>query len=144
MSDSGNVVLPEINPLIPNGIENFVPSCIVCRNPVPLKRATGRAKDTCSPECQKVRQAYRRWVVRRTKCPNCYHPSTPEERADFLRWRKDRGMLREKGGRPPVKLRQTLAEAIATLREYMAPEDADLGSAIERLQKVLDTEMAKV
>ena len=43
-----------------------------------------------------------------------------------------------------MKLRQTLAEAIATLREYMAPEDADLGSAIERLQKVLDTEMAKV
>ncbi len=144
MSDSGNITLPEINPLIPNGIENFVPSCIVCRSPVPAKRATGRSKDTCSPECHKVRQAYRKWVIRKSKCPNCYHPSTPEERRDFLRWRKDRGQIREHGGRPPVKLRQSFAEAVAALRDYLAPEDADLAARIERLQKVLDSELAKV
>lgn len=143
MSDSANVALQEINPLIPDGIENFVPSCIVCRKPVPAKRATGRSKDTCSAECHKVRQAYRKMVIRNSKCPNCYHPSTPEERRDFVRWRKDRGQIREKGGRPPVKLRQSFGEALAALRDYLAPEDADLGALIERLQKVLDTEMAK-
>ena len=129
-----------VNPLIPDGIENFVPSCIVCRSPVPLKRATGRSKDTCSPACHKVRQAYRRFVLHNSKCRTCFHPSTPEERRDFVRWRKDRGQLRERGGRPPVKLRETLQAALDELRFYLAPEDAYLESRIGEFQKILDAQ----
>jgi len=91
------------NPLIPEGIEKFVPSCVVCKAPVPKKRATSRSKDTCSKECQAVLRAYRKFNIESRYCPSCYHPSTPEERKEFRLWRKHRGDLRERPGRPPVK-----------------------------------------
>ena|ERR1700733_10407557 len=98
---------PEILTLIPNGIENFCPHCIVCTSPVPASRARGRSKDTCSPACHAVRQLYRRFVVQTSKCIACFHPATPEERADFKEWRKDRGHLRRKTGKP-LKLKSDL------------------------------------
>lgn len=93
---------PEIAALIPDGIEKFVPSCIVCRKPVPLHRARGRSKDTCSPECGKVRALYRRYVLSTSKCVSCLHPSSPQEREDFKQWRRDRRQLKKKG-RPKGK-----------------------------------------
>lgn len=90
----------EILVLIPNGIENFVPSCVVCKRPVPARRATSRSKNTCSNNCNAVLQMFRRWNLFRRKCPTCYHPSTPEERQDFKAWRKERKQLRMKPGKP--------------------------------------------
>jgi hypothetical protein len=77
--------------------------CIICTEPIPAKRARGRSKDTCGPECHAKLRAYRKWVVQTSKCPNCYHPATPEERADFKAWRKARGHVREKRGNPRRK-----------------------------------------
>jgi hypothetical protein len=90
-----------IEELIPNGIENFVPRCIVCTEPVSLKRSRGRSKATCSPVCNDVLKRWRIYVVQTSRCPNCYHPSSPEERDLFRQWRKDRGDRRSKRGRPP-------------------------------------------
>lgn len=93
---------PEVLALIPNGIENFIPRCIVCTKAVPANRARGRSKDTCSPACHAVRQLYRKWVLQTSKCLACLHPSTPKEREEFRNWRKDRGDVRRKKGRPEL------------------------------------------
>ena len=117
-------VSPPVNPLIPEGIENFVPSCVVCRQPVPSRRATGRSKDTCSPACQKVLRKFREYNLKRTRCPACYHPSTPSERQDFIAWRKARGDRREGRGRPPLSreknLRIALQSAVDLLKAHRA------------------------
>lgn len=97
---SPNKTAPGVLALIPDGIENFVPHCIVCTQPVSLKRARGRSKDTCSPECHAVRQMYRKWVMQTSKCLACLHPSTPQERQEFRDWRRFRGDLRRTKGRP--------------------------------------------
>ena len=91
---------PEVLALIPDGIEKFIPRCIVCTNLVPSKRRTSRSKSTCSPACLTVLQMFRRHVLTSAKCIACYHPSTPEERIEFKAWRRARGELREKPGRP--------------------------------------------
>jgi hypothetical protein len=96
------ILPPEVLALIPNGIENFVPRCIVCGSNVPLSRARSRSRDTCSPPCATVKQIYRRWLLQTTKCIACYHPSTPAERDDFRQWRKERRGARKKG-RPKGK-----------------------------------------
>jgi len=86
--------------LIPEGIASLVLKCVICTGPVPRKRATGRSKDTCGPECQKILRKYRKHIIESSRCPACYHPSTPEERRDFITWRKARGDRRAKPGRP--------------------------------------------
>jgi hypothetical protein len=128
---------PELAALIPDGIEKFIPRCIVCSKTVPANRARGRSKDTCSPACHRVRQLYRTFVVLTSKCLACHHPSSPTERADFIRWRKDRGHIRDRMGRPPVKIRRALIEAVAILGEYLAPDDEYLALAIAKFAKVL-------
>lgn len=113
-----------INSLIPNGIENLVLRCVICTEPVPARRAAGRSKNTCGPECNKVLKQFRKLQIRRSRCPNCYHPSSPQERKEFIEWRKSRGDRREKRGRPPisqeVKLRMALQETIGWLKEELA------------------------
>lgn len=94
------ILPPEVQALIPNGIDKFAPRCVVCTNTVPEKRARGRSKDTCSPPCHAVLRLYRKFVIRTSKCLACYQPSTPEERAEFKRWRQARGDLRLKPGNP--------------------------------------------
>ena len=131
-----------VETLIPNGIENFVPSCLVCKHPVPKKRATSRSKDTCSAECNKILRKYRQHVLRSSKCPTCYHPSTPQERMEFIQWRRWRGDLREKRGRPPVRkeelLRLALQEAIGLLKQETDPNRL-WAEPIERFEKLVDT-----
>lgn len=141
---------PEINPLIPNRIENFTPYCIVCKQPVPKKRATGRSKDTCGPECHKVLRKYRKYVLESSHCPACYHPSTPEQRREFIAWRKARGDRRESLGRPPVKkieaLRAALSEAVELLMqidEESGAEKAKYSEPITRFLKLIDTKSAE-
>lgn len=141
---------PEINPLIPDGIEKFVPFCIVCRQPVPKKRATGRSKDTCSPECHKVLRKYRKYVLESSHCPACYHPSTPEQRREFIAWRKSRGDRRATLGRPPVKreenLRKALAEAVGLLKAINEEQGGEISAILEpvsRFEKLIDTKAAE-
>lgn len=114
---------PEVNPLIPDGIEKFCPRCIVCTNFVPPKRATSRSKDTCSPECHKVLRAYRKHMINSRYCPACYHPSSPEERRDFIQWRKFRGERAERPGRKkkpqPIELTSELSSAAKEAAEKM-------------------------
>lgn len=100
-SSSPSPVAVEPNPLIPNGIEQLILRCVVCSNEVPRKRATGRSRNTCSKECNAVYRSFRTYLVRSMRCPACYHPSTPDERKDFREWRKNRGDIRAKKGRPP-------------------------------------------
>jgi hypothetical protein len=150
---TGSTEVPTVNPLIPDGIDKFVPSCVVCRNPVPAKRATGRSKDTCSPECNKVLRQYRKHVLVSTRCPACYHPSTPEERREFIQWRKWRGDRRERRGRPGKK--PTLAKLLDKLQQYPGEfghlsseeralildvmQEANIASACEREAFSVDT-----
>ena len=128
---------PEVAALIPDGIDKFVPRCVVCTKPVPANRARGRSKDTCGPDCHAVLRLYRKFTVQTSKCIACYHPSTEAERLDFKRWRQARGKLREFTGRPPVKMRQALTEAVAILEEYLAPDDHYLLFAIARFNAML-------
>jgi len=136
------MAVPRVDPLIPNGIENFVPRCVVCTNPVPAKRATGRSKDTCGPECHKVLRAYRQHVLKSTKCPACYHPSTPAERKEFIAWRKMRGDRRQSVGRPKQnhedKLRKTLARASGLLQILSAANQFEWSA--DFLHSVIDFE----
>ena len=139
------------NPLIPYGIEKFVPSCVVCKQPVPKKRATGRSKDTCGPECHKVLRQYRKFVLESSHCPACYHPSTPEQRRDFIAWRKARGDRRHSVGRPPVRreeaLRQALQQTIGLLKSHMVnlseEQISEISSVILDSEKLIDTKSAE-
>jgi hypothetical protein len=88
---------PEVLALIPDGIENLVLSCTVCREPLPISR---RAVGDHAGACHKVRVLHRKYAIRLARCISCLHPSTPEERELFKAWRRSRGELREHGGRP--------------------------------------------
>ena len=107
---------PEVAALIPDGIDKFVPHCIVCTKPVPENRARGRSKDTCSPPCHAVRQLYRKFVIQTSKCLACYHPASPAERAEFKEWRKARGDLRRTLGTPRRKPVTTEANTETEIR----------------------------
>lgn len=87
----------EVLALIPDGIENFVLSCTVCRLPLPSSR---RTVGDHAGACHKVRVLLRRYQIRLKRCIACLHPSTPAEREDFKAWRRSRGQLRASGGRP--------------------------------------------
>ena len=162
----------QVNPLIPDGIEKFIPSCVVCRQPVSAKRATGRSKDTCSPECNKVLRKYREFCLRKSRCPACYHPSTPAERLDFIAWRKARGDVRAGRGRPKMSQVEALSKALQesivllktnlrilldshcakneegeflreTLDEDAQTEVNELKTSITRFEKLIDTKPAE-
>jgi hypothetical protein len=116
----------EIKPKVAEALANiaaFTPACVVCGDPVPRKRATGRSKDTCSPGCHRVLRAFRKYVNDSSYCPSCRHPCSPEERADFRRWRKDRGEVREKPGRPKeseeAKQLRKVTEELGRLKPYV-------------------------
>jgi hypothetical protein len=121
--------------LIPNGIENFIPRCIVCTSPVPAKRATSRSKDTCGPECHKVLRAYRKHVLKSTKCPACYHPSTPAERKEFQNWRKARGDRRHSVGRPKQNHEDRLRKILIRITDFL--ESAELYSKDEERDAIV-------
>lgn len=135
----------QVNPLIPDGIEKFVPSCVVCRQPVPAIRRTGRSKDTCSPQCNKVLRKYREFCLRNTRCRSCYHPSTPAERLDFIAWRKTRGDLREGRGRPKQSQEGVLRKALAEAIQLLESSDSEIqeSMAIARFKKLVDIKTAE-
>jgi len=109
-----------VNPLIPEGIENLVLSCVICKGPVPARRASSRSKDTCGAACNQILRKFRKWKLETSHCPACYHPSTPEQRKEFIQWRKWRGDRRDKPGRPKASqeevLRRMLQETIGFIK----------------------------
>jgi hypothetical protein len=91
---------PEVLALIPDGIQEFIPRCVVCTSAVPSNRRSGITRHTCSPPCQKVWTLFRGYLLSTRKCVACLHPATPGERAEYREWRRSRGDLRQKKGRP--------------------------------------------
>ena len=88
---------PEVLALIPDGIENLVLGCVVCRGPLPASR---RAVGDHAGACHRVRVLHRRFMIQSTKCISCLHPATAAERELFKEWRRARGDIRARGGRP--------------------------------------------
>jgi len=60
--------------------------CVVCRNPIPAERKWDAI--TCSKECTKTRKDYGRSRKDQVECRYCLRPSSPEERARYLAWRR--------------------------------------------------------
>ena len=136
---------------------DFRPHCIVCTTQVPERRARSRNKDTCSPECHKILTAYRKKLIFESRCPACYHPSTPEQRADYIAWRKERGHVRQKAGRPAVKREEKLLQALQVARvqlkaardqfaeDYQNREFPDAyADALQRHIEQLDTKISEI
>ena len=135
-------------PQIPN-IDQFVPRCQVCGVEVPLKRRSRRNGNTCTAEHAAMVRAWKRWLIKTSVCLTCYHPSTPQEREDFKRWRRERGMLHETAGKPPVKRIAALTEALREATEMLslaAPELTTVDereTKIKKFQKLLDVPPVK-
>jgi len=136
-----------VNPLIPDGIEKLVLSCVICKGPVPARRASSRSKDTCGAACNQILRKFRKWKLESSHCPACYHPSTPEQRKEFIQWRKWRGDRRDKPGRPKASreeaFRLALQEAIGLLQRLENPGELILTEEMqhtrERFEKLIDT-----
>jgi predicted nucleic acid-binding Zn ribbon protein len=60
--------------------------CVVCTNPIPPERKWDAI--TCSKECTKARRDFGRSRKDMIECRYCMRPSTPEERARYLAWRR--------------------------------------------------------
>lgn len=60
--------------------------CVVCQKPIPKTRRWDAF--TCSKECTKARNKFGLSHRDAVQCRYCYHPSSPEERRRYLRWRK--------------------------------------------------------
>lgn len=109
--------------------------CMVCLEPLSETRSR-RPTSTCSEPCKDRLDTLRAEQRRSRKCPHCLHPSTPEEREEFRRWRASRGdvrgveiVKREAGGAPKHLLRKALREAVGVLRG--------------ELDRILDSECTK-
>lgn len=120
-----------------DGIDNFVPSCVVCRNPL-LRERTTHNRETCSAECTDIWRQYCADLAASRHCPSCWHPSTPEERAEFREWRKARGDLHSRG-RPPSSVGLKLRRTVEAAGEFLTGSDVDrLVSLAKQLQELLD------
>lgn len=100
------------------------PHCMVCPNELPLNRARNTYMKTCSPECAELLKKWRLHQEWLRYCPSCLHPSTPEQREDFKRWRTARGerIGDKEAGRPAKKREKALATVLGECREIV--EDA--------------------
>jgi len=146
-----------LNPLAPDGIENLQPKCTVCCKPVPKQRVSTRTRFTCGPACLKVLQDYKKHVMKMHMCMVCQRPCTPEEKKEFIAFRKHRGERRPSPGRPTTEkkihaMRDLLRQAITPITNFAEslrnsgddPQLAeDLAGMIERIQIVLDGKAAK-
>lgn len=89
--------------LTPDYLVNLPMHCVICTRPLPEDRIA-KGAITCRPaekDCAKIHKMARRARRDMRSCRHCYRPSTPEQRADFKRWMRERGMV--KRGRPAKK-----------------------------------------
>lgn len=103
-------IAPEVLALIPNGIDNFCPHCVVCTQELPEKRRRAFRRPTCSPTCHAAWLLYKKFLLSSTKCIACWAPSTPSERLLFREWRQAQGKLRRTLGRPRKPATDPFAE----------------------------------
>jgi methionyl-tRNA synthetase len=74
--------------------------CMWDGNRIPEERIKKR-QNTCSKECKRALRGFYRKQAEEKQCRHCGKPSTPEERALFLRWRKTQpDYVAKKRGRP--------------------------------------------
>lgn len=102
---------------------NFVPRCEVCTDTIPMRRLMGqdaiRTRHTCNAAHERILRNSIKALREARMCPNCKHPSTPEERKEFIQWRKKRGDLRQNPGNPWSKSVGVRLELAAGLRKAM-------------------------
>lgn len=145
-----------VTPLMPEGLAKFVPNCSVCPNKIPVRRLTGSGRDykrlTCCQECERIYRLARGYRTQQTVCIKCRKPTTPQEAEEFIAWRKHRGDIRDKGGRPAgtfgvkrgAALEAALKEASSMLTQWVDENSAgeystsQITEAIERFQILID------
>lgn len=138
------------DPLSP---ENLQPKCTVCTNPVPKQRVSTRTRFTCGPACLKVLQEHKKHMMKMHMCMVCQRPCTPEEKKEFIAFRKHRGEVRLGPGRPTTeqkvqKIKDALRQAIKFLEEEIAGSlndgyDGDIDGFLEQTKILLDGKAAK-
>lgn len=89
--------------------------CVVCQEPISPERKWDAI--TCSPECSKIRKDYGRSRKDQSHCRYCLHPSTPEERARYMTWRKW-----EKAGTTEAESSASLLREIQRLKKKLTDE----------------------
>jgi tRNA(Ile)-lysidine synthase TilS/MesJ len=73
--------------------------CVMCQTPIPPERKADSV--TCSKDCSVKRKNYFRSRIDQKECRYCQRPSTPEERARYLRWRRAEKKAEELGASQP-------------------------------------------
>jgi hypothetical protein len=146
--------------LVPEGIEKFQSRCTVCTGPLPTNRANVNTRFTCKPDCFAVQKAKTKLQLEQRRCPNCLHPASQAERADFMAWRRHRGEAGLGTGfqrrfEATQKRAETLAAALGEAVEMMHRMDGtvkqsgepilegDYQAAIARFEKLIDTKDGK-
>jgi hypothetical protein len=145
--------------LVPDGIEKFQSRCTVCTGPLPTNRANVNTRFTCKPDCFAVQKAKTKLQLEQRRCPNCLHPSSSAERADFMAWRRHRGEAGlgtgfqrrlEATQKRAEALKQALDEAVEMLQMIRANElkaGHELGpetlASFARFEKLVDTKGGK-
>ena len=145
--------------LVPDGIEKFQSHCTVCTGPLPTNRANVNTRFTCKPDCFAVQKAKTKLQLEQRRCPNCLHPASQAERADFMAWRRHRGEAGLGSGfqrrfeatqKRAEALALALGEAVEMLEVARAFEEAAGGklkpealAAIKRFKKLVDTKDGK-
>ena len=66
--------------------KKITPHCVMCGDPIPADRP--KMAITCSDACRNDRKNYRRSRQDQRACRYCQHPSTPEQRLAYQRWRR--------------------------------------------------------
>ena len=107
--------------------------CVVCQKVIPEDRDKRKAT-TCSPECLTIRKQALRNRMDLKRCRYCLRPSTPQDRAQFNRWRKQQGqtaaleMFRAMIELAPAEIdglkfdRKAMTKLLDTLQEPSEPE----------------------
>lgn len=121
------------------------PHCMVCPNELPFARALNYDIRTCSPECAAIFKKWRNHQKWRRHCPSCLHPSTPEQREEFRRWRTNRGDRQgdKAEGRPANKKAAALATVLGEAREWVQDiRDTEVNSENDGSGVIQDEEAA--
>lgn len=98
--------------------------CQVCRGKIPPASAK-KLSITCGSACRNELRRYRWQILKRQKCPHCYHPSSPAEWESYRQWRASQGSMQAFMKLPGLgnltakresQLRKALGEVTALLR----------------------------
>jgi predicted nucleic acid-binding Zn ribbon protein len=95
-------------------IEKFF--CVICGEPISADRMIRKAV-TCSEQHAKVLKLERRRLRDMVRCRFCNRPATPAERAEFIAWRRSRGIKPGRKPKPKEEHEQTpLEQELGTIQ----------------------------